>query len=408
MGFITISLVALTSCNPHDSESINANVSGVVQKGPFISGSSVTAFTLTNHLVQTGKSYNTQIADNSGVFDLGTVNLSSDYVCLRADGFYFNEISGKQSASQITLYALSDVSDKDNINVNILTHLEKPRIEFLMGKHKSFREAKKQAQADVLAVFGIVKSNVTVSEEMNICKSGDDNAILLAVSSIVQGFRTESELTELLSNIGNDLKTDGTLDNPALNAALVNHAFYIDTTAVKENLKEICSQTGEPADIPSFGKYIKGFLAGKTPDANTMMANYPENRSYGKNILYLSATNFQSGMSNPYSFAAGIPSNVSLKVVITSLSADTIFYPATDSTGATNVIVPHVWYYFNGTEQNWAITTFNQVKSEQIFTALGSGVNCDLKVFFEQGKFQIDYFEMNANIPTRRKIINVN
>ncbi len=405
---IPISIIGLTSCNPHDSESFSTSVKGVVQKGPFISGSSVMAFTLKDDLSQTGMSYNTQIADNNGAFDLGTLKLSSDYVCLRADGFYFNEISGKQSASQITLYALSDVRDKENINVNILTHLEKPRIEYLMDKGESFNDAKKHAQADLLALFGIVKSDVTVSEEMNICQGGDDNAILLAISSIIQGFRTESQLTELLSEIGSDLKTDGTLDSPELNAALVNHAFYIDTTDVKENLKALYDKTGETTKIPSFGKYITGFLSGKAPSSNVLLAGYPETGIYGKNVLSLTETEYKPGIENPNSIAAVIPSNVSLKVVLRSLTYDTINATASDSAGLSHTLVPHVWYYEVGTPYNWAVSEFNSAISEQTFTSLGSGVNCDLRIFFEKGSYQVDYFEMNATIPTRRKIITVN
>jgi len=405
---LALIMLSLISCNPEKDTTGSANVSGYVQKGPFVSGSSITAFALKKDLSQAGLSYNAIIKDNNGSFDLGSIGLLSDYVCLRADGFYFNEITGKQSASQITLYALSDVSDKGNINVNILTHLEKPRIEYLESHGKSFTEAKKQAQSEVLAIFGIEKNSARVSEEMNILEGGQDNAILLAVSAIVQGYRSESELTELLSGIGNDIEADGTLDNAALKAALFNHAFYIDTTKVITNLHAICSETGVTPDIPYFGKFITGFLAGKSPDENATLAAYPENGSYGKNVLDLNAKNFLSGLENPYSLAAGIPANVSLKVIITSLSSDTVFYPATDSTDAYNQITRRSWYYFNGTGINWAVTTWDEINGEQSFTATGSNLNCDIKLFFDPGRFRIDYYEMNATIPTRRKIITVN
>jgi hypothetical protein len=37
-------------------------------------------------------------------------------------------------------------------------------------------------------------------------QTGEDNAILLAISLIIQGFRTESELTDLLANISTDIR----------------------------------------------------------------------------------------------------------------------------------------------------------------------------------------------------------
>src|SRR5690606_23617658 len=141
----------------------------------------------------TGKSYNVQITDNKGTFELNNVSLSSAYINLRADGFYFNEVSGKQSDAQITLYALSDVTGKSELNVNILTHLEKSRVEYLMKSGQSFVESKTQAQKEILAIFNIEKSDIQSSENLNISKPGDDNAILLAISAILQGHRSESE-----------------------------------------------------------------------------------------------------------------------------------------------------------------------------------------------------------------------
>ena len=78
--------------------------SGYVQKGPFINGSSVTISELDENLDQTGKTYFTTISDNSGSFEKKNIQLISNYVMLKADGYYFNEISGKTSTGQVTLY----------------------------------------------------------------------------------------------------------------------------------------------------------------------------------------------------------------------------------------------------------------------------------------------------------------
>ena len=48
-------------------------------------------------------------------------------------GFYFNEISNSLSEAQLTLFALSNLSGKTSLNVNILTHLEKNRIVIFAG-----------------------------------------------------------------------------------------------------------------------------------------------------------------------------------------------------------------------------------------------------------------------------------
>jgi hypothetical protein len=41
---------------------------------------------------------------------------------------------GKSSSTPLTLYALSDLNDPGTTNINLMTHLERPRVEYLMGR----------------------------------------------------------------------------------------------------------------------------------------------------------------------------------------------------------------------------------------------------------------------------------
>ena len=102
-----------------------AKVSGYVQKGPYLNGTNITISELSTQLDPTGKIFTSQIIDNQGTFEITNVELASHYVELKADGFYFNEVTNKNSTSQLTLFALSDLSDKTSLNVNILSTLEK-------------------------------------------------------------------------------------------------------------------------------------------------------------------------------------------------------------------------------------------------------------------------------------------
>ena len=247
-----------------------------MQKGPFVQGSSVTVFDLRDDLTQTGISFNTQINDNKGSFSLEGITLSSGYVTLRADGFYFNEVSGAASKSQITLYALADADDKGNVNINILTHLEKARVEYLIKNGKSFSEAKAQAQKEVLKIFSIEKNDITTSESLNITGGGNDNAILLAVSAIVQGFRSEGDLTELLSNISNDIREDGILNEGDLGSQLVSHALYLDTASIRENLVMKYQPLGINPDFGGFGAYVMNFLGQTDFDPVESIISYPQ------------------------------------------------------------------------------------------------------------------------------------
>ena len=140
-----INLVLLfTACSSDDknaggtSEAENSiaitdkEIAGVTQKGPFTKGSNVTLYELNFRTrAQTGKSFIGKISDSTGSFSINKIELASQYALLQAEGYYLNEITGKVSASQIALNAISDLSERDNVNINLLTHLEYERAVWL-------------------------------------------------------------------------------------------------------------------------------------------------------------------------------------------------------------------------------------------------------------------------------------
>ncbi len=401
---IILMIILLTNCKKDNSSRQNkiSNILGYAQKGPLINGSSVTVYDLLADISPTGKTFNSQITDNKGTFQLSDILLSSEYVRLRADGFYFNEISGQQSAEQITLYAISDISGKTDINVNILTDLERLRVEYLVKQGKSFADSKAQAQKEVLDIFNIEKSDVKTSENLNISQYGDDNGILLAISSILQGYRTESELTELLSNIRNDIKEDGTLNSSALGSDLINHAILLDTISIRNNLTNRFNDLGAPANIPYFGKFIANFISKTEFEITRENISYPENGLYGDNILSLSKTAYRGGLDTCHSLAAQLVKGSALKIKITATG-----YGKTSATQADTITPPYipVWYYSPETNNNWSISIFDNVNHTQTFNAVEPGKSCDLRMYFEKGSFVIEYFEMGATLPTRTKTI---
>lgn len=400
--------------------STGKTIKGYAQKGPFINGSAITVFDLQSNLSPSGKSFSEQITDNKGTFELSNIELSSNFVSIRADGYYFNEVSGKQSTSQITLYALSDVSNQKSLNINILTHLEKARVEYLMKSGKTFSASKAQAQKEILAIFNIESATIKASESLNINEQGDDNGILLAVSALIQGFRTESEMTELLSNISTDIKTDGILNTSAIGSTLINQALALDTSAIRANLIRRYTEIGTTPSVPYFGKYIKNFIT-KTPFQITeQLITYPETGLYGDNILSLTKTNYISNPGRSVSLNAKLSRGTALKMKITSLTSDTIYsYGITRDTifMADTVIIKldtvktisnirrSYWAYALGDVKNWNISSVDMKTYSQTFTAIEPDKVCDANMFFDKGSFLIEYFEMNATLPSRQKII---
>jgi len=137
--------------------------SGYVQKGPYINGSSVTISLLDEKLNQTGTVFSTQIIDNSGNFEQRNIEFASNFIELKADGYYFNEVKGENSGGSLTLYALADITEVNSVNINVLTYLERQRIIYLIQNDGlSFSEAKQQARNEVLAVF-----KLTLPDEMS-------------------------------------------------------------------------------------------------------------------------------------------------------------------------------------------------------------------------------------------------
>ena len=354
------------------------SVKGFIQKGPFSNGSSVTISELNSDLSQTGKNYSTQITNNVGYFQVPDIQLESKYISIKADGFYYNEVAGKLSVSQITLYALSDITDKASINVNILTHLEKPRVEYLIKNGKLFSDAKKQAEQEVLKLFNINKDNIDLSENLNITQAGDDNAILLAISIMLQGNRSEGELTELLSNISNGIKEKGYLDSSTLTNELTSRIKYLSLTTIRNNIAAMYTNLEIKSDIPNFESYVP----------KSFEISYPLISNFGLNVLTMTDTVFKKDTlpeQYSYSFAAFLPDSTTLEI------------RHSGNLGWAG--------YHQGTLNGWNDLGHDDSFVWRTLKSNRSGLIC--AQFQVKDTFTINYYENGSSLPVRVKKIKV-
>jgi hypothetical protein len=387
---ITTLLVFLFSCkkdiNENKYEDQTKTINGKVQKGPYLSGSSINLFELTANYVQTGKVYSTQITNNFGSFDLSGVPAGLNYGLIKADGFYFNEVCGNNSSSQLTLYCISDLSNVTSIHVNVLTELEKQRVEYLLGTGLSFNNAKTQAQTDVLNIFGFPSTGIQSSENLDVSNGGNGNAILLAASSILQGFRTESELSLLLSTIANDIKTDGILNDSVTKSSLIDHALFLDTVSIRNNITNYYTSLGLSPTIDHFETYIMQFINTTTFAPTNTVINYPAVGAHGSNLLDKTVLSY----SGVLSLKAELKKCMKLLVKIRKISGDGIAQAMSFSVN---------WSSINISLGEWDLIIMDPTQSSDARFIVNGPNSTTIK---------IEYYEINNSVPSFSKIVTVN
>ena len=211
--YILIALAVLAvACekNPTDEPFKGTfKVSGTVEKGPFVQGSTINMQTMDEKLHATGKTFMETIKDDAGSSDFGSQEFDTPYAKITATGYFFNEVTGALSQGMINLNALVDLSDKSSVNVNLLTHLKSQRIQKLIEDGKTFKEAASQAQEELMTAFGLQKYAGKDVSQFSITAGTDEAAALIAVSSIIQVGRSEASMTEFISKLTNEFGANG-------------------------------------------------------------------------------------------------------------------------------------------------------------------------------------------------------
>lgn len=328
LSLALIGMLAFVSCTKEKAGG-TFTFAGKVQKGPFVTGTTITVNELNESLGQTGKAFTTTITSDDGSFSLSNLEMESDWALLSGNGFYYNEVIGQLSSSQITLQALADLSDAQTVNVNVLTHITKARIETLVREGKRFADAKRQAESEFQDFFGVTEHFNQGFEQMSIVSSGDFNAMLLAFSVILQRPSNDlleiptlpAELTWLMTSLSTDFASDGTIDNQALVDTLLFNISKQNPVYIRRNIQNYYSGLGQDVEIPDFESYIAMFQAAHQELVTEFI--YPEKatpspeidpESAMTNLLVKDATQFDG---TPSVMAAIVPLGKNLKIKVT-------------------------------------------------------------------------------------------
>ena len=329
MSLALIGMLAFVSCTKEKAGG-TFTFAGKVQKGPFVTGTTITVNELNESLGQTGKAFTTTITSDDGSFSLSNLEMESDWALLSGNGFYYNEVIGQLSSSQITLQALADLSDAQTVNVNVLTHITKARIETLVREGKRFADAKRQAESEFQDFFGVTEHFNQGFEQMSIVSEGDFNAMLLAFSIILQRPSFDivvmptlpAELTWLMTSLSTDFADNGAINNQALVDTLLYNISKQDQTYIRRRLQNYYSELGQNVEIPDFESYIAMFQTAHQelvtefiyPDQASPLAQEDGPGGEVPNLLMKDATQFEG---IPSVLAAIVPLGKSLKIKVT-------------------------------------------------------------------------------------------
>ncbi|MBN2818070.1 MAG: hypothetical protein JXP36_03840 [Bacteroidales bacterium] len=215
----------------------------------------------------------------------------------------------------------------------------------------------------------------------------------MAASVILQAYRTEGELSEMLADIITDMREDGKLDNENIATNLINQAVLLEIEEIKQNLVARYAELETVVTAPDFETLLSSFIenSGFTPVGEI---SYPTSARYGQNILNdaldtITAWGF-------YSMAAELPAGNSLHIKIS---------------GAT-------WAYevMPDAPINWTSDDFSFETMSQNFYSVTKGLDCNLKIQFfhnddkvEEGEdITIEYFENASETATHTRQVHIN
>ena len=273
----------------------NASILGAAQKGPFKFDSPLTLREVLLHddaLTYTGREYIDEISSNKGDFVIPKVNLVYPYAVLEVRGLWRNEVTGEWSKDSMTLRALTDLTSRTEVNINLLTHLEYDRAVQLVNKGYSVFAAKKQAEYEIMTAFGFA-TTVEYSEDLktfvpSTSENYGENATLMAISLLFIGDRSEAEILKAIADFKQDMASDGEWNDAQTKADMADWAEAFDGGSIRANVK-----SWNILDIPSYENELTVFwnnayeLGGCSSTRSGVIAQNKNSKSKNYNVHYI-------------------------------------------------------------------------------------------------------------------------
>jgi hypothetical protein len=290
----------------------------------------------------------------------------------------------------------------------VLTHLERARVEYLYNiKKLSFDSAKSQAVKEVLKAFGFENTGIKRAEKVGVVGISDDSKILLAISTLMQGYRTESEVTQIMNDFANDIKKDGTLDDATIGNDLETHLYYTDTTAVLNNFKVKYRKLYNADTVNSVDmRFVKNFQNNTTYAKDKDLISYPDkhNNENIDNILKTNLTTY-SFSAQPYDRFFGVSAQIlrkgmKLKIVILDENGNQLL----NNSGGSSF-----WAPTSFTSRGWATSSLD-TKPSLVAKEIGSYdriMGFDVDNLTLPKKIKINFYERDLTTPSKSLIVTM-
>ena len=272
---------------------VGAHIVGAAEKGPFRYGTSVKIVELDSmqRLGDSKRSHKTCITDATGNYSFDSVDLASPYLRIEANGYFQNELTGGLSSHTVTLKAIVDVTDRDTVNVNMLTHMEAERVLKLVensGNNQPIRSVKAQALKEILSSFEInlggssggngggnfggwnfggqqqqttTTTDGRFAEDISLFDGDEYSAALLAVSIMMQRKGSGSEMLQYASGIAERIKGNGNWDDNNAKADLADWLMVLDTSGAYGTIRSNI-ESWNKGTVPDFEKHLRNFWTG--------------------------------------------------------------------------------------------------------------------------------------------------
>lgn len=277
-AWLVVAVAGCASCSGASSAAdaapaVHVVLSGALEKGPFILGSSIDVVPLDAALNPTGDIFNTQTLDDAGRFGIEFDAVGDQTVSIEGSGFYYNEVGGMLSSAPITLRAL-DVASATGAHdafLNLITHLAYQRARTLVEGGVAVGDAEAAAEVELRVGLRVGPSGFDPDRaglQMSILGGdSDSNAYLLAVSAVLlqaagdHGGPVDAALQELVNALSVDLAADGVLAQANVDTLLAAQQA-LDPDLVMVQLAERISAIGSTAVVPDLNRIIDTDLDG--------------------------------------------------------------------------------------------------------------------------------------------------